>query len=349
MAVKKVLVFFLLICVFFCVEPKSSVQAEEQIKIGGLAGFIFYDQNKDKTGKDLHPYYDFHPVYLYTNVTLSDRISSLLEIEYEHSPKFEAGASGAGEIKLERGYIEANISDGINFQFGKFFTNFGPWYEEHWRIITPTFERTIAFENAYVPNFQMGVKLFGHGHLFDSLNLKYYVWNSMGNEVYGTNSRKGGKFDAFGTELDGYYKDYHLGVAAYTQTNPSKKNRNEKHYNIFSTATILKKVVLKSEYTLANFANGEDGTQYTDANTFYAGVEYNFLETWSVYYRFEQGHDQKRTGLTGPSSKTQVNAFALTWSPVPGFRLKSEFSEFNFKENSLVNYNKIIISSGVIF
>lgn len=347
MSIRKIVVFlFLVYLSLICVMNSL---AEENIKVGGLMGFIYYQQNKDKNGKSLHPYYDLHPIYLYTNATLSERVSGFVEIEYEHAPRFEAGAAGSGEIKLERGYIETNLSDRLNFRLGKFFTNFGPWYEEHWRVITPTFERTIAFENGYVPNFQMGVKLFGHEDFFDELMVKYHLWNSLGNEVSGTNSRKGGRFDALGAELDGYFKDHRLGVAAYTQTNPSKKNREEKHYNFFGSTKLVKKVTFISEYTIADFADGEDGTAYDNANTFYAGVEYNFLEKWSLYYRFEQGHDQKRTGLAGPASKTKADAIALTWLPVPGFRIKSELVKFDFKESSLSDYNKIIISSGVIF
>jgi hypothetical protein len=196
----------------------------------------------------------------------------------------------------------------------------------------------------------MGVKLFGHERLlFNAVNLKYYLWNSLGNEVYGTDKRTGGRFDALGTELDSYYKDYRLGVAAYQQTNVSKKNRKEKHYNIFGAATLMKKVILKTEYAVADFANGEDGTKYDNAHTFYTGIEYKLLESWSIYYRYENGNDEKRTGFTGEKAKTNVNAVALTWSPVPGFHIKSEYVAFNFKEKGLTNYNKLIVSTGIVF
>ena len=170
----------------------------------------------------------------------------------------------------------------------------------------------------------------------------------MGSEITGTDKPKDNKF-AWGAQLVGYYKDFSVGSAFYTQNNPDKKNRTENHLNIFGSAEIIKQITLVSEWTKHDFDNGDDGTKYENASTFYAGIEYGFLNNWSVYYRFETGNDEKRTGKAGSKAETDINAFALTWSLFPGYRVKAEYSGFDFEDESLKDYRKIIISNGIIF
>src|SRR4030067_326500 len=79
----------------------NAMEVNNHLRIGGIAGLIYYDQDNDKDGKSVKDYYDFHPVYIDISTMLNDTISGFIEVEYEHIPQFKGGTTvtGAGEIK----------------------------------------------------------------------------------------------------------------------------------------------------------------------------------------------------------------------------------------------------------
>lgn len=338
------------LCVLAAVRlcSATTVQFADKIHVGGLVGFVFYIQNQDKAGNALDPYYDIHPVYLNTNATISDHVSAFVEVEYEHSPQFKSGVA-KGELYLSRAFIEVSFRDEAKITFGTFHTNFGPWSERHWRVITPTFERPISFENQYVPARQLGVQFSGRKAFGETASLTYDFWNSLGNEFHGPNARKGTDLTHFGFQLISGIKSYEIGVAGYTQVNPDKKDRREYHVNLFGSAKLGDRTRVRTEYTVGDFRNGDDGTRYDGVQTFFADVEYEIVTNWFVYYRFDTGNDEKRTGYTGSKSKTTIHSAAFTWKPLPGFRAKAEYGWFDFKEKDLADYWKFLASLGLVF
>ncbi|HLA77292.1 MAG TPA: hypothetical protein VJU18_06920 [Vicinamibacteria bacterium] len=324
-----------------------AAHVETRLQIGGLAGFVFADQSRDRAGRDTSPYYDLHPIYLYTNVSLDERISAFIEVEYEHAPQITQ-SQAKGEIKIARGYIEVAFRDEASFRLGRFHTNFGPWSEYHWRLITPTYERIISFENQYVPAFQMGVMFFGKKAVGDQARISYSVWNSLGPEVHATNERKGRAMSNLGFELSGTRRGLTAGVAGYTEEDPSFGNRREYHGNVFGKAAKWG-LTLTSELTLGKLGADKSGNAGSDLRTFHAGLEYQLNPAWVAYYRFDRGNDMKRSGRTGSASETTIHSIALKWLPRPGFTLAGEYHSLGFDASDLSGYRKAVVLAGVVF
>ncbi len=195
----------------------------------------------------------------------------------------------------------------------------------------------------------VGIKIFGTRSILSPLRLQYALWNSLGSDLFGPNERDNNDF-AFGGSLSLLLHHYvRLGTAGYTQVNPSFQERRENNLNIFGVFKPVKPVEISVEYTIHDRGKGRDNSSYHDAHTFYTGINYEFIDNLSLYYRFERGNDEKRTGNTGGLSRTDIHAIAITWWPIPQFRLTAEGESFQFRDSNLKDYEKIILSGGVIF
>lgn len=341
--------------------PARGVEVSEQLKVAGFA--IAQYAEVDKAGsEDDRSWAEIHPLYLSFDFHPTPPWRALVETEYEHLPALagDSGSdtpdSGRGEILLQRAYIEYSHNDLINIQAGKFFTPAGLFMATHWRLLTPSYERPIYFENRtfYLPSHQVGLHYFGQHQFGDSdWETRCDAWWTQGASSQGSDSPEA-DFDNPGANLRMNYRDWLSFGMAYQGLNATEAfDRNQNSVLAFAQFRPFgERLILSSEYVTtqldAAFANTN---AFEDVQAVYMGAEYKFAPKWSVYYRYDVGDDMKRSGVTVPTAETNpqatIHTLAFSWEPAAGTKISVEYNDNNFEEGT--DYSKFMVYIGQLF
>ncbi|MBI3986888.1 MAG: hypothetical protein HY343_08220 [Lentisphaerae bacterium] len=331
--------------------PGQAANVNEQLKISGFGIFSWSTTDQD----DAIDRVDFHPIYLNFDFHPDEQIRALLEFEYEHLPTVTEDEA-EGEITVARGFIEYNANDHVNVQAGKFFLPAGLWAPVHWRLLTPSYDRPIFFENQayYFPYKQVGLNFFGQHELGDKALAHYSGWWTLGGDNSGTGSDADTKFDNVGGNLDLTFGELVTLGSAYQRINATEDfTRDQNSALFFGRANLFdEKLILSSEYVLSDPQPAFGNTnRYQDVAAVYVGAEYRFRPNWSLYYRYDIGDDMKRNGasapLEGADLDTRINTATLSWWPFAGTRLSLEAIDYDLPTGE--DYRKYMVWVGQLF
>jgi len=309
------------------VEHEGNMHTSK-LKVFGWADVLFQDRDSTNYKPVLNPQH----LYLLFDAQLDDNWRMLSELEFEHLPIVDNG-TGKGEIIVDRLYIEYNHSDLLNSRVGKISTPLGIWTPAHWAISVPSIQKPIHEDNAYVPRKQVGLESFGRWNSATSVvsDVKYAVWVSTGNDLFGTNNPTDDKF-ALGTDISGRFSEHlKLGLSTYTQHNSSKGGRREDTVHPYLELYLIDSITVTGEYQHQKRFDSSG-----DINTWYLSTKWQFTQKAYIYYRRDDGDDERRAAGT----KTKRNIITLGYWPRPYVRTKLEFSTHDFEDPTIVDFNQ---------
>lgn len=310
---------------------------------------------KNNTKEGSHPFVDVHHIYLIADAQLNDVWRAFVEMEYEHAPKLEGPkfdaeaqkvSGGAGEMKLERGYVEGNFMRELAVRAGKFNTPMGLRVPSHWIILAPILAKPIHEDNKYVPVKSVGLNAFGWLPL-GSQELGYNVFVSNGTEIFGTNKPKD-DLTGFGGDLNlRFQEQFLIGGSYYQQKNLSHSNRLERSaLGYVEMDWAAANLLLRSEVFWQWRGASPEGR--SSVSSAYALFRYRLhaFEPLSFAYRYDRGKDEKR----GAGRLHQVHSFNLSLQPEPFIKLSAEVDVHRFRDSaSSPHYNEFTLWAGVAF
>lgn len=308
----------LLVC--FAARP-----AFADVTLGGWAGVELNASSKEGS----KPGFDVHPWYFYVQADPMDDLHFFGELEAEHLFQFAAGEVGAGELFIERLYVEKEFSTAHHLRLGKTFTPFGYWYWLHWGFLVETVSKPFSFDNAYVPKAQVGAQYWGRAYS-GNLSLTYFAWLTNGPDQFGTDARSvvhpglGASF--FATYAFDGREDLTLGLsgASHTQWVDTGTRIVRQDNAVGGLEAKLKRVDVRGEFYWHHTSAGEL------RNSLYGTVVGWVLPELGAVYRFDWGEDAKHTA-GAPSERAWAHSLGLLWRP-NGFvvaKLEGRFSQFH--------------------
>ena len=308
-------------------------------QVGGWLDLVYADSTQDGQ----QAFFDVNHVYLYFDTRIDEHWQALAELEFEHAPMLD-GDSTAGELKLERAYLQYNYSELLHARLGKFRTAWGYWTPVHWMILVDTIQKPIHEDNHYVPNKQVGIQLFGD--LFDGslgetpLRLEYTGWFSNGSEVINTNHPRDGKF-GYGGDLRAVVMESLLfGFSTYLQHNPDFDDRRELSFMLYGDFQLPYSLTLRGEFMHQSRNEG-----FSNVWAGYAKLRWDFREDSYINYRFGIGDDDKR----GAGRRHIENVLTLGYSPIANVRFRAEWAHNSFRASGVEDYDVWGVFAGIIF
>jgi hypothetical protein len=309
--------------------------AAKGVEITGWAGFIYAGDDRGATKAG----FDAHPLYLAVRSEPAEDWAFFAEIEAEHLFKFEGGAEteGAGELKMERLYIERRFKN-HRIRFGKFFLPFGYWYGWHWHFLTETLSRPISFDNGYAPKFQVGIEF--QGKVFRKrTELNYTAWVTDGPDQYGTDSRSMEPF-GFGGAL---FVDHYFGagrrdrigltLSHHRQTAVYGASEEYQHNTVVGARARRGRLEARGE------VYWHERERSRDTETWYLSGSIWVTRRAAVTYRIDRGDDLKRT-IAGGSRDATSQSFGFFWRPIPVVLVKGEYRMNSFESAGVTDYNE---------
>lgn len=308
----------------------GAVRAE--VTLGGWVGALVAGDTRpgSKPGLDVHPW------YLFIQAEPVEDLRVFGELEMEHLFQFVAGAPGAGEIKLERLYLEKGFSTAHNVRVGKTFTPFGYWYRLHWAFLTETVSRPFSMDNAYVPRAQVGVQYWGRWFAGNT-ELAYYAWVSNGPDIFNTDKRTviepGFGASVFATHSVGGRDDLTVGatVGYHTQWVPGTDGTVRQDNLVGGLEAKLVRVDLRGEFYWHRTTAG------SQRHTLYGTAAGWVLPQLAATYRFDWGNDARRT-KDAASERAWAHSFGVLWRPHAAVVARVEARQNVFHDTALPSY-----------
>ncbi|EDY82509.1 hypothetical protein VDG1235_2132 [Verrucomicrobiia bacterium DG1235] len=315
---------------------QDSLEHEPNISFGGWAGFVFADDDRDGT----KPYFDAHPLYLYTKAEPAENWTFFGELEFEHL--FKSSSSGTkGDLKIERLYLEHQLADSGKIRAGKFFIPFGYWYRLHWHFLTETLSRPISFNNAYVPRQQVGIEYLNTASLGDA-HLSYYAWLGDGPDISGTNKRSESDFSLGAAIFAETHFGEHLAAGASLAVHQQKVNfETQRNYvlggKLSSGPIDLRGEIYHHERELSD-----------NLDTAYLSAQFNASDTFGFVYRYDFGDDLK-SSKDPLSPDADTSSIGFIWRPQPYLLFKGEYRFNEFESATTEDFNNWNLFSAIKF
>jgi hypothetical protein len=294
-------------------------------------------------------------VYLAKNLT--EKWRTLAEVSFLYLPNGGQGSDGSttvttiddptnfdrpitwGGIAIERAYAEYDVDSRLTIRAGRFLTPYGIWNTDHGApaIIAPF--RPYVIGDAYFPEHQTGLELFGKT-LVGDYRIGYHATVTNGRSPVEPVSDPDGK-PAFGGRIEveapwagalklglsGYWGHY-TGVAAVGSTPDSYDERSyggDAQWDHGALHLQLEVIANSRAYPEGNrpLVFGRPAADGTRTGGYILGG-YRFTQLWNImpFYFFEDNHPSAQN----PDQTARAHNLGVNFRPIPSVVLKAMFS-----------------------
>ncbi len=300
-------------------------------KLSGYYSFEYADDDKAGSPGEFKQ----HNLSLFIDKRI-DKYRFFTELEFEYAPTHEGTggeAEGAGEINVERAWMQYNHADWLKLRGGKILLP-QYWTVNHYPSITVSTSTPLMVKNVF-PFDIVGVGADGT-HYFDNdwgASYAAFVGNgdapNPGKDDVTDDKSFGGKLTAHVP----FFDRFDVGGSFYIGED---RNRGKKY--IWGTET---------QFNIGNFelltelAYGSGPVSLG----YYAQPSYEFIPKWTAFYRVGERDDD--TSIEGPNDSVR-HTWGLRYQPIPPVSLKAEIYHDTPDDKERERFNGFL-SSVVIF